>query len=64
MVVSKSVFYSSDPALIYEKCEEEEEGFVGAMDLFPAGYSTKSLEPQLSGTRAATRLLAGGTGLC
>uniref|UniRef100_A0A8D0GWF4 RAD54 like n=1 Tax=Sphenodon punctatus TaxID=8508 RepID=A0A8D0GWF4_SPHPU len=37
------------PALIYEKCEEEEEGFAGALELFPAGYSTKSLEPQLSG---------------
>uniref|UniRef100_A0A670ILR3 RAD54 like n=1 Tax=Podarcis muralis TaxID=64176 RepID=A0A670ILR3_PODMU len=37
------------PALIYEKCVEEEEGFVGALQLFPSGYSTKSLEPQLSG---------------
>lgn len=39
-----------DPALIYDKCVEEEEGFMGALDLFPAGYSTKSVEPQLSGT--------------
>lgn len=23
---------------------------MGALDLFPAGYSTKSVEPQLSGT--------------
>ncbi|XP_030061736.1 DNA repair and recombination protein RAD54-like isoform X3 [Microcaecilia unicolor] len=37
------------PALIYEKCVEQEEGFEGALDLFPAGYSTKSLEPHLSG---------------
>ncbi|NXS02809.1 RAD54 protein, partial [Oxylabes madagascariensis] len=37
------------PALIYDKCVEEEEGFMGALDLFPSGYSTKSLEPQLSG---------------
>ncbi|XP_015277433.1 PREDICTED: DNA repair and recombination protein RAD54-like [Gekko japonicus] len=37
------------PALIYEKCVEEEEGFVGALELFPPGYSIKSLEPQLSG---------------
>ncbi|XP_015743898.1 DNA repair and recombination protein RAD54-like [Python bivittatus] len=37
------------PALIYEKCVEEEEGFVGALQLFPSGYSIKSLEPQLSG---------------
>ncbi|XP_005303049.2 DNA repair and recombination protein RAD54-like [Chrysemys picta bellii] len=37
------------PALIYEKCVEEEEGFAGALELFPAGYSPKSLESQLSG---------------
>ncbi|XP_030310989.1 DNA repair and recombination protein RAD54-like isoform X2 [Calypte anna] len=37
------------PALIHDKCVEEEEGFMGALDLFPAGYSTKSVEPQLSG---------------
>ncbi|XP_062974568.1 DNA repair and recombination protein RAD54-like [Elgaria multicarinata webbii] len=37
------------PALIYDKCVEEEEGFVGALQLFPSGYSTKSLEPQFSG---------------
>ncbi|NWY42136.1 RAD54 protein, partial [Sylvia atricapilla] len=37
------------PALIYDKCVEEEEGFMGALGLFPSGYSAKSLEPQLSG---------------
>ncbi|XP_069835455.1 DNA repair and recombination protein RAD54-like isoform X2 [Dendropsophus ebraccatus] len=37
------------PALIYDKCVEEEEGFQGALSLFPPGYSTKSVEPQLSG---------------
>ncbi|XP_032428421.1 DNA repair and recombination protein RAD54-like isoform X1 [Xiphophorus hellerii] len=37
------------PALIYDKCVEEEEGFEGALHLFPPGYSTKVLEPQLSG---------------
>ncbi|KAJ7332778.1 hypothetical protein JRQ81_014958 [Phrynocephalus forsythii] len=37
------------PALIYEKCVEEEEGFVGALQLFPPGYNIKTLEPQLSG---------------
>uniref|UniRef100_A0A3B3V1B8 RAD54 like n=1 Tax=Poecilia latipinna TaxID=48699 RepID=A0A3B3V1B8_9TELE len=37
-----------NPALIYDKCVEEEEGFEGALDLFPPGYSTKALEPQLS----------------
>lgn len=40
---------SLDPALIHDKCVEEEEGFMGVLDLFPAGYSTKSVEPQLSG---------------
>lgn len=34
---------------------EEEEGFMGALDLFPAGYSTKSVEPQLSGTAELNR---------
>lgn len=47
---SLSSVCSSDPALIHDKCVEEEEGFMGALDLFPAGYSTKSVEPQLSGT--------------
>ncbi|XP_068095683.1 DNA repair and recombination protein RAD54-like isoform X2 [Hyperolius riggenbachi] len=37
------------PSLIYEKCVEEEEGFQGAVNLFPPGYNTKSVEPQLSG---------------
>ncbi|KAM5126507.1 DNA repair and recombination protein RAD54-like, partial [Mantella aurantiaca] len=36
------------PALIYDKCVEEEEGFRGSADLFPPGYSTKYVEPQLS----------------
>lgn len=37
------------PALIYEKCVEEEGGFEGALDLFPPSYSAKAVEPQLSG---------------
>ncbi|XP_060479976.1 DNA repair and recombination protein RAD54-like isoform X3 [Panthera onca] len=37
------------PALIYDKCVEEEGGFEGALEIFPPGYSSKSLEPQLSG---------------
>lgn len=37
------------PALIYDKCVEEEDGFAGALDFFPPGYSSKALEPQLSG---------------
>eukprot|EP00069_Balaena_mysticetus_P011595 bmy_07215T0 len=37
------------PALIYDKCVEEEDGFEGTLDVFPPGYSSKALEPQLSG---------------
>ncbi|EHB11038.1 DNA repair and recombination protein RAD54-like protein [Heterocephalus glaber] len=37
------------PALIHDKCVEEEDGFEGALDIFPPGYSSKSIEPQLSG---------------
>lgn len=28
---------------------EGEEGFAGAVELFPPGYTTKAVEPQLSG---------------
>ncbi|XP_077573150.1 DNA repair and recombination protein RAD54-like [Stigmatopora nigra] len=45
------------PALIYDKCLRGEEGFRGAVELFPAGYSTKSLEPQLSGKMAVLDLI-------
>uniref|UniRef100_A0A8C5D573 RAD54 like n=1 Tax=Gouania willdenowi TaxID=441366 RepID=A0A8C5D573_GOUWI len=37
------------PALIYDKCVEGNEGFEGALDLFPSGYCPKAVEPQLSG---------------
>ncbi|XP_038616441.1 DNA repair and recombination protein RAD54-like [Tachyglossus aculeatus] len=37
------------PALIHDKCVEEEEGFEGALGLFPAGFNSNSPEPQLSG---------------
>ncbi|XP_064445278.1 DNA repair and recombination protein RAD54-like isoform X2 [Mirounga angustirostris] len=37
------------PALIYDKCVEEENGFEGALEIFPPGYSSKAVEPQLSG---------------
>ncbi|KAL3046951.1 hypothetical protein OYC64_021220 [Pagothenia borchgrevinki] len=37
------------PALIYEKCLQRDEGFEGALELFPSGYSAKAVEPQLSG---------------
>ncbi len=44
-----TLFCVPDPALIYDKCVEGEEGFEGALDLFPSGYCTKAVEPQLSG---------------
>lgn len=37
------------PSLIYGNCLDGEEGFAGALDLFPPGYCTKAVEPQLSG---------------
>ncbi|XP_013398065.1 DNA repair and recombination protein RAD54-like [Lingula anatina] len=37
------------PDLIYDKCAEGEDGFEGAMDLFPDGYNPKVLKPQISG---------------
>lgn len=39
----------ADPALIYDRCVEGEGGFEGALNLFPPGYNTKAVEPQLSG---------------
>lgn len=49
--VNKLLYFlvCSDPSLIYEKCVEGDEGFAGAVELFPPGYSTKAVEPQLSG---------------
>lgn len=32
-----------------------EEGFQGALDLFPNGYSVKNVEPQLSGKKTPER---------
>uniref|UniRef100_A0A8C5P1X9 DNA repair and recombination protein RAD54-like n=1 Tax=Jaculus jaculus TaxID=51337 RepID=A0A8C5P1X9_JACJA len=37
------------PALIYDKCVAEEDGFVGSLDIFPPGSNSKAVEPQLSG---------------
>lgn len=36
---------------------EGEEGFEGALDLFPPGYCTKAVEPQLSGKNIYTTAL-------
>ena len=59
--------FFSDPALIYDKCVEEEDGFEGTLDVFPPGYSSKALEPQLSGESFPTSLwapLGRGVGGC
>ncbi|KAL3870083.1 hypothetical protein ACJMK2_042697 [Sinanodonta woodiana] len=37
------------PDLIYEKCQEEADGFEGTLDLFPSGYNLKQVKPELSG---------------
>ncbi|XP_043476135.1 DNA repair and recombination protein RAD54-like [Leptopilina heterotoma] len=37
------------PDLVYEKIKENSEGFEGASKLLPANYSTKEVQPELSG---------------
>lgn len=61
------VSFPPDPALIYEKCVEEEDGFEGTLDIFPPGYSSKTIAPQLSGEPFPTSFwvsLGGGNCLC
>ena len=35
---------------MYEKAQLGEEGFEGALDLFPASFDPKKLQPEFSGT--------------
>ncbi len=42
-------FSCSDPLLIYEKAQLGEEGFEGALELFPADFNPKRLQPEFSG---------------
>lgn len=42
---------------------EEEDGFEGALEIFPPTYSAKALEPQLSG-KPVFGLLSGRVGDC
>ncbi|XP_077867128.1 DNA repair and recombination protein RAD54-like [Saccoglossus kowalevskii] len=37
------------PSLIYNKCVDGEEGFDGALDLFPSNFNAKGVQPELSG---------------
>ena len=39
----------SDPELIYDKARTGEEGFDGALELFPQNFSLKQVQPELSG---------------
>ena len=39
----------ADPELIYDKARTGEEGFEGALELFPQNFSLKQLQPDLSG---------------
>ena len=39
----------SDPELIFDKAQTGEEGFEGALDLFPQSFSLKQVQPELSG---------------
>lgn len=40
---------ANHPELIYDKAQTGEEGFDGALDLFPQSFSLKQLQPELSG---------------
>ena len=39
-----------DPLLVYEKAEMGEDGFEGALDLFPEIFDPKKIQPEFSGT--------------
>ena len=40
---------NTDPLLIYEKAQLSEEGFEGALELFPAHFNPKKIQPEFSG---------------
>ena len=40
---------TADPLLIHEKVQLEEEGFEGALNLFPATFDPKKVQPEFSG---------------
>jgi len=49
------------PALLYEKCENEEKGYENMMQYFPPNYSHKILQPELSGKMMLVDLLMAAT---
>ena len=44
-----------DPLLIYEKAEMGEDGFEGALDLFPETFDPKRIQPEFSGVCVCER---------
>ena len=44
---------TADPLLIHEKVQLEEEGFEGALNLFPANFDPKKVQPEFSGDRSS-----------
>ena len=52
-----SILYISllDPLLIYEKAEMGEDGFEGALDLFPETFDPKRIQPEFSGVCMCVR---------
>ena len=40
---------SLDPELIYDKAQTKEEGFDGALEIFPKSFNLKQIQPELSG---------------
>ena len=50
--ISLQCLLISDPELIYDKAQTGEEGFERALEMFPANFSLKQLQPELSGIKA------------
>jgi hypothetical protein len=45
-----------DPLLVYEKAEMGEDGFEGALDLFPETFDPKRIQPEFSGKSDTTSI--------
>ena len=44
-----SVCVCPDPDLVYDKCLERADGFEDSLDLFPSGYRSTIVQPEMSG---------------
>ena len=49
MLFEQFFWSPSDPILVYEKAQVEEDGFEGALELFPSNFDPKKLQPEFSG---------------